>query len=148
MSSFIAPIGVRPSGGPMLPSTGATPAADGAGLLTAAAAGASAGLEMFSPQGATNIRIPVLIAQTGVVQPVPGVHIPPGAKVILGGYHGQAVNAADVWVGSSPEEVANGGRRVPAGYELEYPVDNTAQIFVKGTQGDGLLISVVIPIVG
>jgi hypothetical protein len=97
----------------------------------------------LQPRAATNIRIPQVLAATGVAQNCPSVPVAPGLTVTLIGVVGQAANAHDVFVASYPEELAaGGGRRVPAGAEVQYPVDNTGQIWFQGTAADGLLITV------
>jgi len=68
--------------------------------------------------------------------------VAPGITVTLIGFNGQTANAHDVFVSSYPEDLlAGGGRRVPAGAEVQYPVDNTGHIWFMGQTPDGLLVA-------
>jgi hypothetical protein len=97
----------------------------------------------LQPRGATNIRVPLAIAATGVPQQCVSIPVAPGLTVTLIGVVGQAVNAHDVWVADNRQELLAGtGRRVPAGSEVEFPVDNTGRIWYIGTAADGLLVTV------
>jgi hypothetical protein len=103
----------------------------------------------LSPRPSTNIRIPVLIAATGVPQQPPHVQVGPGLTVTLCGYHGDTVNADDVFVATTYEEaLTGGGRRIPPGGEVQFPVDGTGKIWYRGTQNDGLLITITGVVVG
>lgn len=118
------------------------------GGTAAFAAAAGAGLVELSPQGSTNIRIMVVIGATGIAN-APGITVKPGAIVTLSGVKpGPAINGANVWIGHSPEELAGGGRLVIPGADVEYPVDNTSEIYVMGNAGDAIQINITMPNVG
>jgi len=103
----------------------------------------------FSPQGATNIRFSVALKAAGVPQSLPAYHVPPGARVILGGYWNQNSNTSNIWVGKSPEELASGGRLLLSGNEIDFPVDNLGEVWVKGSiLGDGVSVTIIVPVVG
>lgn len=112
------------------------------GLGLARKAAGPAQLVELQPRGATNIHLAHFIQATGVPQLAVAVAVAPGITCTLIGFNGQVVNAHDVFAASYPEELlAGGGRRVPAGAEVQYPVDNTGRIWFQGTIGDGLLIA-------
>lgn len=131
---------------PSIPSSGASSAA------AVASKGGSGSLSEFQPHSPTRIRIQLTIAATGVPQNAPAIPVPPGATVTLTGHKANgAANAANIGVAGYPEAFSSGARQIPPsppGGDVEYVCDNTAEIWIQGTAGDGLLLSITDPSVG
>jgi len=85
-----------------------------------------------------------LIAATGVPQPVPGCAVPPGSTVKLrAGNNTAAGNAAQIQFGLYRDAFASGhGSPMLNDDMVDCPVGNTAEIWIQGTAGDGLVVSI------
>ena len=97
-----------------------------------------------APQDAVNVTLTTLIRTTGVPQPATPYQVPPQASVNVRGQNGTtAGNTGPVYVGLNPEELSNGGgRQVTPDTEIFYPVSNAGQIWVRGTAGDGIQVTI------
>jgi hypothetical protein len=95
-------------------------------------------------QAAVNITFTVVLRTTGIPQPCPPYWVPLQASVNVRGQNGKAAgNSAPVFVGVSPNDVSNGGgRMITPDTEIFYPVDSTSQIWVNGTAGDGIQVTI------
>jgi hypothetical protein len=96
-------------------------------------------------QSAINRSVLVILAATGVPQPVPGLLVPPGAPTVRvrGGNGTPTGNTGVVRVALYREALAGtGGEPITPDTEIIYPLDNLAQLWVAGTAGDGISVSV------
>ena len=98
-------------------------------------------------QRAVNFTFQLVLTATGVPQVVPGLIVPSNATVRVRGNNGTtAGNAKQIYVGASRDAVLNGGGTVLAPLDdIPFPADNTGVIWVNGTAGDGVVVSVVNP---
>jgi hypothetical protein len=96
------------------------------------------------PQAAINTSIQVIFAATGVPQPLPGIRVPVQATVRIRAHNGtNAGNAAPCRAALYREALTGtGGDVMTPDTEIIYPLDNTAQVWVVGTAGDGVLCSI------
>jgi hypothetical protein len=92
-----------------------------------------------------NIMLRLVLAATGVPQRFRGVEVPPGCTVYLRGHNGAAAgNVAPIKVGVGPDEAASGpNRTVAPNTQISYPVQNTRDICIVGTLGDGAEVSII-----
>ena len=86
----------------------------------------------------------LVLAATGVAQLVPSLRVPPNCTVNIRGHNGTgAGNSATITVGPYKESL--GG---PSSYpitpdtEIWYPASDIGRIWVVGTAGDGVIVSV------
>jgi len=91
-----------------------------------------------------NRTFKAVIATTGVPQPLPPVNVENAASVAIRGYNGTTGNAQPVWSGLHRESVTPLGQGDPItpDTEINYPVDNLGQIWICGTAGDGVVVSI------
>jgi hypothetical protein len=96
------------------------------------------------PRSAINRTFNVIITTTGVPQPCPAVAVEPGANVSVRGSNGtNAGNAALVRTALYRGALSGqGGDPITPDTEINYPIDNTGQIWVVGTAGDGIAIAI------
>jgi hypothetical protein len=100
------------------------------------------GLEQLQPRGAVNFSMQVIFAATNVPQLLPPLHVPPGLSVTLGGTTPNGNNLASASAAYYPEQVGGAGAYLIApGGSVTLPVDNLGRIWVVGTKGDGLAVS-------
>jgi hypothetical protein len=91
---------------------------------------------------AINCSFYVILRATGVPQQCPGFEVPTSATVRVLAHNNQPTgNAGIVQVAESYDKGAQGDVLTP-GNEKLYPVKSTAQIFITGTAGDGVLVTV------
>jgi hypothetical protein len=91
------------------------------------------------PRAAINRSVTMTFAATGVAQIFPPVHVPSGCSVYIRGGSG---NTGIARVATDRETLSVGlGDPITKDTEINYPVDNTGQIWAVGTQGDSLTIS-------
>lgn len=83
----------------------------------------------------------VIIAATGVPQRAPHMFVPPGAQVLVRAHNGGAGNNNTVYLDQAPE-FPNGGDPITPDSEITWATDNTINLWLKGTAGDGIRISV------
>jgi hypothetical protein len=109
-------------------------------------AGAKPGSGALIPRSAINQSVRMIFAVTGVAQVSQPVHVPANCNVYIRAHNGTASgNTAPARVALNPEGLALGsssGDVVTPDTEINYPVDNLAQIWGVGTAGDGLIISI------
>jgi len=96
------------------------------------------------PQPAINITATVVIDADGVPKNSPPYAIALQASVNVRGSNGKpAGNSAPVFVGLTLDEVLNGrGRMITPDTEIFFPVDNAVTIWVNGTAGDGIQVTI------
>jgi hypothetical protein len=88
-----------------------------------------------------NISFLVLLGLTGVAQPVPGFHVPQGATVRVRGHNGTPTgNAQNVSLAEYREQTQ--GDLLTPNTEIVWACTNTNQIWVRGTAGDGVTVSI------
>lgn len=95
--------------------------------------------------GAVNISIRTIIETTGVPLRSTGVFVPQGATVRVRAHNGTTTgNSAPVRLGSYREMLLEEsvGDVLTPDTEIIFPVDNLAQIWVTGTAGDGIIVSI------
>lgn len=92
-----------------------------------------------------NITQRLVLAATGVPERFRGIEVPPGCTVFVRGHNGTAAgNVAPIKVGLGLDEAVNGpNRTVAANTQIPFPVQNTRDICVVGTLGDGAEISII-----
>lgn len=101
----------------------------------------------MQPRNAVNIVIQLIFAATNVPQKFPAVKVPLGLTVGLTGTNGSAANAQNAYAASYPENLTGVGRvvippSISPESEVQYPADNLGQIWVMGTQGDGVVATI------
>jgi hypothetical protein len=96
-------------------------------------------------QRAVNWQFSLILAATGVPQTVPGMVVPRGASVRVRANNGAAGgNAQQIFVAQYRAALLNGGGTPLASLDdIAFPVDNCAGIWVCGTAGDGVVISII-----
>lgn len=96
------------------------------------------------PQGAINITLPVILLATNTPQPCVPYQVPRQAVVNIRAANGTNTgNQFSVYVGQSPSEcMGTSARQISPDSEINYPVDNTGQIWVRGTAADGIQVYV------
>ena len=97
------------------------------------------------PRESVNIRFQLVFAADNTPIRCPGFIVAPGLTVTLKGVNGVTANAHNAFVGETPEELATTAAQVvlpAADVQVNYPVDNLAEIWCMGKAGDGLLITV------
>ena len=101
-------------------------------------------LAQSQPRKAINQSIQVVFVATNVPQRLPGMIVPAGASVSLRGHNGtSAGNSKAVYAAQYAESLgAAGTYTITPDTEITYPVDNLAHIWVMGTLGDGIIVSV------
>lgn len=97
----------------------------------------------FGPQ-AVNISHQVLINTTGVPQQLQPIMVPPGTLVAIRAHNGtDAGNQHVVRLADNSEALTgNLGSVITPDSEISWPCDNTGQIWVVGTAGDGVQIKI------
>jgi hypothetical protein len=84
----------------------------------------------------------VIIAATGVPQRAPGMAVPPGSAVLVRAHNGtNAGNTNIVTVGSAPD-MAGSGDPITPDSEISWPTNNSVNLWVVGTAGDGIRVSI------
>jgi hypothetical protein len=92
------------------------------------------------PRTAINQSHRLTFAATGVSQNFQPMHVPAGCSVYI---RGNSTNVGVAYVAVNRETLAVGlGDPVTKDTEINYPVDNTGQIWAMGTAGDGLTVSI------
>ena len=101
----------------------------------------------MQPRQAVNRQFTAIIATTGLAQPLPPVHVPPGANVSVRGHNGATGNTAVVRASVSRADLlqTNGGNPITPDTEISFPVDNVGQIWIVGTAGDGVVVAIRAP---
>jgi hypothetical protein len=86
----------------------------------------------------------VIVASTGIPQPCPPSAVEPGAQVSVRAHNGTTAGNTDpVFTALYREALfAGGGDAITPDTEINYPVDNIGQIWVTGTAGDGIKVSI------
>jgi hypothetical protein len=94
-----------------------------------------------------NREIRVIIAVGNTPQPCPGIQVPPGMAVRIRANNGTVGgNTNVVYVGDYPQKFAAGqGTPLAPLEDILWPVRNTANIWVYGGMGDGVVVSVITP---
>jgi FtsP/CotA-like multicopper oxidase with cupredoxin domain len=93
---------------------------------------------------ATNWTFTAVIVATGVPQPLPGIFVPPGCGVRLRANNATtAGNAQVIRAGTYPAQLLQGGGNPLAPLDdIPFQVDNTGKIWIAGTAGDGVVVSI------
>lgn len=98
------------------------------------------------PRNAVQFSVQVIFTATNVPRRLPPLVVPPGCSVQLGGTNGTAANAQLAQAALYPEQLFQGARLIPPSNgpqdAVSFPVDNLYQIWVMGTEGDGVYVSV------
>jgi len=91
-----------------------------------------------------NASFSVVLAATNVPQSVPGMLVPAGSTVRLRANNGTtAGNAKVIFAASYREALANGGGTPLAPLDMiVFPAHNLARIWIAGTAGDGVVVTV------
>ena len=98
------------------------------------------------PRESINLRFQLIFANTDQPQRCPAFIVAPGLTVTLKGVNGSTANAHNAFAAETPEELLTTQAQLvlpTADVQVDYPVDNLAEIWCMGTAGDGLLISVI-----
>lgn len=98
-----------------------------------------------TPGPALDVTLQVVFDVTGAIYQVPGFIVPPGAYVTLYPSSVKGLNANPTYVATQKENVrTSAGDTLPAGQNVSLPlaIDNTGNIWVSGTAGDGVTVKI------
>lgn len=86
----------------------------------------------------------VILGATGVPQQAQPVYVPPGALVSVRAHNGtDAGNAHIVRLGRDPDTLSGvNGDPITPDSDISWPCDNTVTMWVVGTEGDGVRVSI------
>jgi len=110
------------------------------GLINAPGLAAKPG---FMPTS-VNQSVYVILGATGVPQQAPPINVPGGTLVSIRAHNGtNAGNANIVRISRQPELLGEiDGDPITPDSDISWPCDNLGQIWVVGTAGDGIRISI------
>jgi hypothetical protein len=96
------------------------------------------------PRAAINRTFRLIFTSGTVPQPSQAMSVPPSCNLYIRANNGTSTgNKGNVYVGLSREEILRGqGNTISPDTEINYPVDNTFQIWGMGEIGDGIEISI------
>jgi hypothetical protein len=91
-----------------------------------------------------NQSVYVIIAVTGVPQPAPPINVPGGSQVSIRAHNGlDAGNQHIVRISHQPELLSGiEGDPITPDSAITWPCDHLGQIWIAGTAGDGVRISI------
>jgi hypothetical protein len=102
------------------------------------------GIPTYHQREAVNIPFTLTLAQTNVPVQCPAFTLPAGCTVRVRAHNGQPEgNLAPIHVGTSAIAALTGPCEVLGpNTEIQFPVDNTSQIWISGTAEDGAIVTI------